>query len=1295
MCNSLANGGRRCPVHRNDSAMMLHNSGCEILTREQKEKVFSALRREGANTPAPTMEEWKENVLELYVGDMSLAGAAAERAYFEDPANLPDGKTYYALVKLHDKLNAYETTLEQNFQRVATNRGVSVAEIKREFTDHSNSVDLTRGAPVPSTFTQTNINRMRSNNLPDDRASVHALMSLENEVNDSRARNFETTTFYINGQEYSQDYDPTDGFYRLHTNHNNTPLSFSYYIGVPRATVESLSRSSAVNHRVNGENAFIQTYVSALRDHRFNNEEEASYASRLRRCESCGQFAALNHTCPETQEREEISSTESTTVGIEDALNDAMNASEGFNSAEVTDTSIVDNVPYEDDPSSLLVRENNIEDYVEHAPRGLEAYPFIDDSPNHLVTVTPSASNQRFPAKLPIDSSQDKTYDFNFNLKRINSNAYNKSPDTYQFLPQNLKDALKAIYDNNENATIVYRSNSVPDSGVAEEIEIVQTYNADKYITKVVNTTGSSNILYRRLMHPIPNLRFTEEEANSFARASSESIFEAAENRTSSSDSLQSISQSVIFDANLDSQPQISHNLSSANLNKIKNGKAIMFDISINTVAGTMRRYDDQGYRYGTSSGSHTVSGTVLVKKDEDDLINVHNNERSLKCSCDEYQANYYCPHIHYTNRHIGNVIQQMIPVTEAHPLLLNSSGSGMTLADRGDSKIVERDGVETFIFKGTPNLRGLGSTAGELRGSVQRNVFSAAHITNDFSSELTSDQIWELETISRQVSQVTRVWTPIDMHNGVSVALATGKPVDMPVAYTINEKNVDGRVTIVEDNGNVKFLSRSLRCECDAYAQNYRCEHIDFSENQPSMFAYNLTSNSVASSAQLDELSRRNTERVERESTIRRHMENHSFTRERAIEYIEELRVSREAREREERLSTRRRLERNAASAATTWERSASRFSDNRREFETYRNNLLERWTEIEPNAFVENRQAFYDLYREERNNRIPTAGRLLLPYRTENVLDGAGNGIGSRRFGVELELIADYDQLRSIGRELHSEGLTPTSRQVGYHNASRNGWANWSFEEDGTVDGEIVSPILDDSATSWEQIRLVTEIVNRNGASVNTSTGSHVHVSSGSYLNSTAKHAELLRFSQRNEDMLYRMSSNPRTGRHRGTSWCQPNTIDNYETINSSVNYGHRVLGQHSSHGVALNMEASAMPELTRNHIEFRTWDGTLDPSIIQAQVMMSVAMTDAAERTILQHNQTERPAENDLRGRGWHSSQRLTATNSSRSAHSSFEAFNEETEHASLFIDHLFRREADRDMIGRLFARTNWQS
>lgn len=318
-------------------------------------------------------------------------------------------------------------------------------------------------------------------------------------------------------------------------------------------------------------------------------------------------------------------------------------------------------------------------------------------------------------------------------------------------------------------------------------------------------------------------------------------------------------------------------------------------------------------------------------------------------------------------------------------------------------------------------------------------------------------------------------------------------------------------------------------------------------------------------------------------------------------------------------------------------------------------------------------------------------------IPFMTENATNGLltpENGMG---FGVELEFDdgGDYDIRERIGQRLYDEGIIPSPYQTQYHTAAASGWSGWSFEEDETVGGEIVSPILYDRPEDWATLKKVCDIIREEGGYASRGTGGHVHVSSAALGRSIARHAELLNTVAENEDLIYRLGTNPGAERHRTLLWCAPNrdVDDSYIASHRVWRYSvddeeskfYHFRDRHGSHHVGLNMAASG--EGDGSHVEFRQFDGSLDPAVIQAQVKISAAIVAKVARTPV--DETRVPT---ARAR------RAVGDNARALEGQTFLDERErkiaESEDFRRFAGQMFERREDRVQLAALFNATSWQ-
>ena len=366
--------------------------------------------------------------------------------------------------------------------------------------------------------------------------------------------------------------------------------------------------------------------------------------------------------------------------------------------------------------------------------------------------------------------------------------------------------------------------------------------------------------------------------------------------------------------------------------------------------------------------------------------------------------------------------------------------------------------------------------------------------------------------------------------------------------------------------------------------------------------------------------------------------------------------------------------------SAVSSWEQ--RRLAVNDRLADAYRETLTGQLLDRSPDgpSWAEDPTGFQAAYSEGLARR--RAGESPVDYLTDNATGGLGHQHAGRSFGVELEF--DLDQLPvsdraaaidRIGRDLHEAGLTRSATQQGYHANQRSGYSSWTFERDSTVAGEVVSPILDDSPESWRQLEEACDIIRRHGGTASARTGSHVHVSCGDYGHDVSNHNNLLNLTSQYEDVLFRLAQNPSRSSHRGTSWCSPNRVpaEGYESVG-------RVRSTQGNHGSAINFGSVAGRQ--SDHVEFRMWDGSLDPGVIQSQVKVSLGLTEAARRQ--SRSGTREPL-------GTH---RSTNSHLQRGQRLQGEAWSRDTSSFRNLMDTLFHRDQDKRQVTQLFGATRWQ-
>ncbi len=307
--------------------------------------------------------------------------------------------------------------------------------------------------------------------------------------------------------------------------------------------------------------------------------------------------------------------------------------------------------------------------------------------------------------------------------------------------------------------------------------------------------------------------------------------------------------------------------------------------------------------------------------------------------------------------------------------------------------------------------------------------------------------------------------------------------------------------------------------------------------------------------------------------------------------------------------------------------------------------NQVTSEYLRNETDAEIQNSQREYRddgfFYNDNPEQFREDSERLLrepIPYYYENVLNGS-----DITFGIELEFVnGDSD---AIARELYDLGICSSPRMESYHSAGAPG--KWKLEKDGSVTsyidnrgGELVSPVLTDTPETWKTLETVCEVAKRHGAQVNFNTGGHIHIGAENTLD--GKRQRWRRFFKMNygfEDVFHRLSGGEQ-GVFRGIA------DDHYtESARSQSNIGITTrLPDEADIATYQNLisnisedryrSINLLPFASQKTIEFRAFNGTLTPEIIQANVKYAAGMVNAAERARTKESENFNVTEHDKR-------------------------------------------------------------
>jgi hypothetical protein len=257
-------------------------------------------------------------------------------------------------------------------------------------------------------------------------------------------------------------------------------------------------------------------------------------------------------------------------------------------------------------------------------------------------------------------------------------------------------------------------------------------------------------------------------------------------------------------------------------------------------------------------------------------------------------------------------------------------------------------------------------------------------------------------------------------------------------------------------------------------------------------------------------------------------------------------------------------------------------------------------------------------------------------------------------------------------VARALYEDNFTTHDRQSGYHSGLHHGYqrnlrGGWMYESDGSVaGGEVVSPILSDTPETWQRLHKVCGIITRHGGTASANTGSHITVSAPEQAGRAVRLTRFLRLMHHHQRDLHVMAA---AGRNRGQGYsaAMPAPPDQgYTSITAARQTLQRYSFANIGHITTSRHDAAA----NSSRVEFRLWDGSLEPGRIQAQIKMSTGMLDytARNRTLTFPADERTPA---------------GTLNPDRTE------FAEHTRQVRGLIDQLFRRDTDKQQAAALWA------
>lgn len=320
----------------------------------------------------------------------------------------------------------------------------------------------------------------------------------------------------------------------------------------------------------------------------------------------------------------------------------------------------------------------------------------------------------------------------------------------------------------------------------------------------------------------------------------------------------------------------------------------------------------------------------------------------------------------------------------------------------------------------------------------------------------------------------------------------------------------------------------------------------------------------------------------------------------------------------------------------------------------------------------YCENLEEFERTYENINDN--------LINYEYENVLNG-----NKSTFGVELEFVGGNAD--AIARELYELGITAAPYRLNYHAIVTDN-SKWKLERDGSVSsgnqgGELVSPILKDTPETWRQIEIICRVAKRHGASVNQSCGGHVHIGMHKLDTARQRWRRFFKMVENYEECFYRIAGGDlgrirRNAEHYATSFSHRAamaneiafTMDNDEDVR---NVAQRISDMNRYYGLNLkNIATNRAPT-----IEFRYFNGSLNPKQIQANIKLAAGIINAAEKSRWRDTNDE-----NYKKRG----EILKGANTNSGTRTPMKMIE--------LLDIAFSRKKDKDMLINVFKKNRWR-
>jgi hypothetical protein len=229
-----------------------------------------------------------------------------------------------------------------------------------------------------------------------------------------------------------------------------------------------------------------------------------------------------------------------------------------------------------------------------------------------------------------------------------------------------------------------------------------------------------------------------------------------------------------------------------------------------------------------------------------------------------------------------------------------------------------------------------------------------------------------------------------------------------------------------------------------------------------------------------------------------------------------------------------------------------------------------------------------------------------------------------GDITFGIEIEIQMSNRSGDIILEELKTKQLTKQMKVCKFNEVGD--YLEWKVIKEATCDYEVISPVLNDNSKSWEEIKVVCDILKSIGATTDKNCALHIHVGHNGLLDTGVKWINLREIYKKYELITYALSAGEEdcVSLDRIEKFALPlNTADiklwgrgmHIETAEKAIKNEYNE--EKDNYSFVSNFYTVRKTGLNWNclkdngTLEFRTFNGTINEKLIQAYIIYVISL------------------------------------------------------------------------------------